>query len=314
MIRDISYAQPYDWQSMLAFFSTHHLPHLESVDSSGYERIAHTRAGLGWFRVEHHDSLHAIRLSVWNATEEDVVEISAKVEDMFDLRAQPDILDKAMSSHSYLFQLWTQYPGLRVGRAWNGIESMFTTVLGQLVSVSFGRTLINELMRAAGSKARHPKTSDGIYLFPTAEQIIDADLSSVRTSEGRRTTIRTLAKLLTNGSIDWSKTGSTSEQKRALLAIPGVGSWTSEYIAMRALHDNDAFPATDYGLKKVLKQHPEVEVKRVRPWRAYAASALWRSFAEGRALVISIHFPGLEQMFELVHIYSFSVEFHAFEF
>ena len=152
MIRDISYAQPYDWQSMLAFFRAHHLPHLESVDSSGYERIAHTRAGLGWFRVEHHDSLHAIRLSVWNATEEDVVEISATVEDMFDLRAQPDILDKAMSSDSYLFKLWTQYPGLRVGRAWNGVESMFTTVLGQLVSVSFGRTLINELMRAAGSK------------------------------------------------------------------------------------------------------------------------------------------------------------------
>ena len=284
MIRDISYAQPYDWQSMLAFFSTHHLPHLESVDSSGYERIAHTRAGLGWFRVEHHDSLNAIRLSVWNATEEDVVEISATVEDMFDLKAQPDILDKAMSSDSYLFQLWTQYPGLRIGRAWNGVESMFTTVLGQLVSVSFGRTLINELMRAAGSKARHPKTSDGIYLFPTAEQIIDADLSSVRTSEGRRITIRALATLLRNGSIDWSKTGSTSEQKRALLAIPGVGSWTAEYIAMRAFHDNDAFPATDYGLNKVLKRHPEVEVKRVRPWRAYAASALWRSFAEGKAI------------------------------
>ena len=284
MIRDISYTQPYDWQLMLAFFRVHHLPHLESVDSSGYERIAHTRAGLGWFRVEHHDSLRAIRLSVWNATEEDVVEISATVEDMFDLRAQPDILDKAMSGDPYLFQLWTQCPGLRVGRAWNGVEAMFTTVLGQLVSVSFGRTLIYELMRTAGSKARHPKTSEDLYLFPTAEQIIDADLSSVRTSEGRRTTIRTLATLLRNGSIDWSKAGPTSELKKALLAIPGVGSWTAEYIAMRAFHDNDAFPAKDYGLKQVLKRHPDVKVKRVRPWRAYAASALWRSFAEGKGI------------------------------
>ena len=226
--RDISYAPPYDWQSMLAFFRAHRLPHLESVDSSGYERIARMRAGLGWFRAEHHDSLPALRLSVWNGTEEDVVGICAAVEDMFDLGAQPEILDKAMSGDSNLSQLWTQYPGLRVGRAWNGVEAMFTTVLGQLVSVSFGRTLINELMRAAGSKAHHPKTSDDIYLFPTAEQIIDADLSFVRTPEGRRTTVRALATLIGNRSLDWGKSGSTSELRKALLGVPGVGTWTAD--------------------------------------------------------------------------------------
>jgi DNA-3-methyladenine glycosylase II len=194
------------------------------------------------------------------------------------------ILDKAMTCDSHLFQLWAQYPGLRVGRAWSGFETMFTTVLGQLVSVSFGRILIDELMRAAGSKAHHPKTREDIYLFPTAQQIIDADLSRVRTSEGRRTTIRAMATLVENGSLNWGKAGSTGQLRATLLAIPGVGNWTAEYIAMRAFHDNDAFPATDYGLKQVLKQHPEIQVKRVRPWRAYAASALWRSFAETKGI------------------------------
>jgi DNA-3-methyladenine glycosylase II len=94
------------------------------------------------------------------------------------------------------------YPGLRVAALGNGAEAICTTVLGQLVSVSFGRTLINELMRAAGSKAHHPKTQV-IYLFPTAQQIANADLSRVRTSKGRRTTIRALATQIENGSIDW---------------------------------------------------------------------------------------------------------------
>jgi hypothetical protein len=131
------------------------------------------------------------------------------------------ILDKAMTCDSHLFQLWAQYPGLRVGRAWSGFETMFTTVLGQLVSVSFGRILIDELMRAAGSKAHHPKTREDIYLFPTAQQIIDADLSRVRTSEGRRTTIRAMATLVENGSLNWGKAGSTGQLRATLLAIPG---------------------------------------------------------------------------------------------
>ena len=70
------------------------------------------------------------------------------------------------------------------------------------------------------------------------------------------------------------------ELRRTLLSLPGVGAWSAEYIAMRAFDDNDAFPATDYGLKQEIKRHPEMNVNNVRPWRAYAAAALWKNFAE----------------------------------
>jgi 3-methyladenine DNA glycosylase/8-oxoguanine DNA glycosylase len=150
------------------------------------------------------------------------------------------------------------------------------------VSVRFGRTLADELMKAAVVKARHPKTGEQIHLFPTAKRLLTADLASVRTSEARRTAIRSLAGLVANGTLKWDHPIPPKELRKILLSVPGIGAWTSEYIAMRGFHDDDAFPATDYALKQELKRHPEVDVNRVRPWRAYAATALWKSFAEAK--------------------------------
>lgn len=135
-------------------------------------------------------------------------------------------------------------------------------------------------MRAAGSEAVPPKTFKRIFLLPTANQILTANLSSVRTSERRRATLRSLALLVENGTLDWKKPVSAKALRKTLLSVPGIGAWTAEYVAMRGFEDDDAFPATDYGLKQELKRHPEIDVERVRPWRAYAASALWKNFAE----------------------------------
>jgi 3-methyladenine DNA glycosylase/8-oxoguanine DNA glycosylase len=159
---------------------------------------------------------------------------------------------------------------------------MVTTILGQLVSVSFGRTLTRELMNAAGAKARHPKTGDLIHLFPTAKQLLNADLGKVRTSDARRTAIRSLAKLVEDGTLEWDRPIEHETLRKILLSIPGIGPWTSEYVAMHGFYDDDAFPATDYGLKQQLKLHPAVDVKKVKPWRGYAAMALWKAFAHSR--------------------------------
>ncbi len=187
-----------------------------------------------------------------------------------------------MSADPYVASVWERHPGLRVARSWDGFETMLTTILGQLVSVSFGRTLVDELMTAAGRKARHPKTAEPIHLFPTAKRLLAADLSTVRTSVSRRIAIQAVARLVASGAFKLKEPISPKKLRQLLLAVPGIGAWTSEYIAMRGFGDNDAFPATDYALKQELKRHPEVEVNRVRPWRAYAASALWKSFAQAK--------------------------------
>jgi 3-methyladenine DNA glycosylase/8-oxoguanine DNA glycosylase len=178
----------------------------------------------------------------------------------------------------YLSQLWRRYPGLRVARSWDRFETLMATILGQLVSVSFGRTLIRELMHC-GTKAQHPHTDEPIFLFPAPEQLASCDLSAVRTSEMRRTAIRAVAALVMSNAIPLEGSAPSRELKKVLLSAPGIGAWSAEYIAMRGFGDDDAFPATDYVLKQELKRHPEININHVRPWRAYAAAVLWKSFA-----------------------------------
>jgi DNA-3-methyladenine glycosylase II len=280
--KELAYADPYDWDSMLAHLRAHHLPHIETVDATGYERVVETSLGLGWLRVTPGTKRNTLLLRVYNGGEADLSPISSTVEKLFDLRARPEILREAMSADPYLANVWSKRPGLRVARAWDAFESILTTTLGQLVSVSFGRMLTRELMDAAGSKVAHPKTGEMIRLFPTARQILSADLSSVRTSQARRLTIHALASLTAEGMVDWSSPLSSLALRKTLRSVPGIGAWTSEYTAMRGFNDDDAFPSTDYVLKQVLRAHPELDVARVRPWRAYAAAALWKHFAASK--------------------------------
>lgn len=278
----LPYVPPYDWTSILGSFRAHQVPELESADDGGYERVLSMSSGMGWFRVTHDGAKNALRLTVHNGSADDVARIAMTVRRMFDVDADLGTIGEAMKRDVQLASIWKRYPGLRVPRSWDVFESMVTTVLGQLVSVSFGRTLTRELMHAVGSKAVHPKTGAGLHLFPSAEDILAAELAGVRTSEARRIAVRSIAERVAAGTLVWEQQPSHSELRKRLLAIPGIGLWTAEYVAMHGFADDDAFPATDYGLRQELKRHPQLNVDSVRPWRAYAAMALWKSFAESK--------------------------------
>jgi DNA-3-methyladenine glycosylase II len=282
---ELPYEVPFDWDGVLSFFRGHHLPHLESVDGLGYERVIHMNGRLGWFRVTRSQKSHNLHLEISGVRQEDWSRVCSCVRSMFDLDSDPANVHAAFGSQSYLLEVWERHPGLRVARSWSGLESVFTTVLGQVVSVKFARTLIEELMAAAGTKTDHPKTGEPIYLFPTPKQIVTADLSRVRTSESRRTAILSLARTLAARDVGGAGATSQAELRKILLGVSGIGPWTTEYVAMRGFHDDDAFPATDYGLKQELKRHSEIDINRVRPFRAYAAIALWKSFAESRLTI-----------------------------
>lgn len=282
----LPYTPPFDWEIMLATFRAHQLPHLEMVDDVSYERVLATNQGSGWFRVEHEAKRRAVRLSGWSLPEVASAPISKTVRRMFDLDADPAMIGEAMRADRHLAAIWKEYPGLRVAHSWSGFESMVTTILGQVVSVSFGCVLTDELMQAAGKKSHHPKTGEPIHSFPTAKALLKADLSTVRTSERRKTALRSLAQLVCGGTLREETPLAPKELRDALRSIPGVGAWTAEYVAMRGFHDDDAFPATDYGLKQELKRHPETNVNSVRPWRAYAATALWKSFGAAKGVAL----------------------------
>jgi AraC family transcriptional regulator, regulatory protein of adaptative response / DNA-3-methyladenine glycosylase II len=182
-------------------------------------------------------------------------------------------------------------------------------VVGQQVTVAGARTLLGRLAARAGTPSQPrnhlptgpddtgpkdvrpehngprdtaPEEDIGPYLlFPSAEQLAEADLSGIGLTGQRITTLRTLAERVANGEIQLDGGADPAETTARLMAVPGIGPWTTGYVVMRALRDPDSWPVGDLGLKRAMKalDIPEADIERWRPWRAYAALYLWSSEA-----------------------------------
>jgi AraC family transcriptional regulator of adaptative response / DNA-3-methyladenine glycosylase II len=156
-------------------------------------------------------------------------------------------------------------------------------VVGQQVSLAAGRTLVTRLVERAGTRLARPM--DGLTrLFPSAEALARADLRGLGLVPARARTLATLARAVVDGRLVLD--APADEVRAALLALPGVGEWTAEYVALRALGEPDAFPAGDLVLRRVAGEGraltPRALAERAeawRPWRGYAAVHLWEAAA-----------------------------------
>ncbi|CAN5330533.1 hypothetical protein BH10PLA2_BH10PLA2_20900 [soil metagenome] len=275
----LPFRPPLDWQGLLNFYR-HHLIHgLETVAADTFERVFELGSAVGVFRVDLDSAKKCLRLRVASDDAGVLPEVQRRVRKMFDLDADPIELGERFAAHPHLGPLWKERPGLRIARGWNPFEVAITTILGQLVSTTQGRALVRQLIESHGKPIVHPRMGEQIRLFPSAAALATADLDLVRTSQARKQAIRTLSQLVVSRDIDL--TGSdVAAIKRQLLALPGIGPWTSEYIGLRALGDTDAFPGSDLVLKRSLGQYPGIELQSLRPWRGYAAIHLWAASAK----------------------------------
>jgi AraC family transcriptional regulator of adaptative response / DNA-3-methyladenine glycosylase II len=191
------------------------------------------------------------------------------------LDADHGLIEPALDRDPLLEPLVAARPGLRVAGAWDGFELAVRAVLGQQVSVAAGRGLAERIAARYGEPLPDPVGSLS-RLFPDAETLAEVKLGGMPATRARA--VRALAKAVTEGlAIDERQDRETA--RAALLEIPGIGPWTVEYIAMRALRDPDAFPASDLVLRQALGGVSPAEALRRaeawRPWRSYAAMHLW---------------------------------------
>jgi AraC family transcriptional regulator of adaptative response / DNA-3-methyladenine glycosylase II len=211
------------------------------------------------------------------------------VRHLFDLDASTDDIARVLSTDKVLRPLLKSNPGVRVPGSWDGFEVTVRAILGQQVSVSAATTLAGRIADRYGDVVdvavenleRAPNR-----LFPRPEQLARARLESLGIIRSRAQTIRSVAKAVLNGELDFDTAAPAESTCAALTAIKGIGDWTAEYVSMRAMKDPDAFPASDLGLLRAF-DYPERErmkprelMKRAeawRPWRAYAALLLWGS-------------------------------------
>lgn len=169
---------------------------------------------------------------------------------------------------------------------WNGFELTVRAILGQQVSVKGATTLAGRLAGAFGESFR--SVSGLTHIFPTAQVLAEANVAGIGLPRARAETIRALARAVCMGQINFGSVADTDEFLMRLQEVPGIGNWTAQYVAMRALGEPDAFPSSDLGLMRALRLSSVSELERRaegwRPWRAYAAMHLWSMPGAGQVL------------------------------
>ena len=206
-----------------------------------------------------------------------VADLVAHCRRLLDLDADPEAVDAVLGTDSLLAPSVRRHPGIRVPGTVDGFELAVRAILGQQVSVAAARTFAGRLVEQCGKPLDSPRGSL-THSFPSAETVAEHPLDGVGLTTSRVTTLRALADAVASGRLALDPTADREEARARLLALPGIGPWTVEYVAMRALRDPDAFPSSDLVLRRAVASDPG-RVDAWRPWRAYAAMHLWTGYA-----------------------------------
>ncbi len=283
----LSYREPYGWQALLDFFAGRATPGVELVQDNRYLRSVRLGEQRGIIDVSKGDA--ALRLCVHGIGTEYLFSIVQRARGMFDLDAPIDDVTGVLSRDSRLRGWLKSNPGIRVPGSWDGFELTVRAILGQQVSVKAATTFAGRIAERYGEQIGVPVeglTNVPDRLFPEPQTLVRARLESLGIIRSRAQTIRNVARAAVDGSLRFDLSQDVDEYRAALLAIRGIGDWTAEYVAMRALKNPDAFPASDLGLLRAFdtpdgeRLRPAALLTRAgawRPWRAYAALLIWGS-------------------------------------
>jgi AraC family transcriptional regulator of adaptative response / DNA-3-methyladenine glycosylase II len=276
----LAYRPPYDIAAMLGFFARREVRGIEQVEALGMRRtlsLHHGNARLaGWLDLRFEPARHELRLAVSASLMPALGAVMQGVRQMFDLDADPDTIDAALADLPLAPQ-----PGMRLPNGIDGFEVALRVILGQQVTVKAARTLIQRLVDRHGTPIETPFPALN-RLFPDAATIAEASAESIGTLgivRQRVGAIQALARAVASGEIALDRHAPLEPTLDALRALPGIGEWTTQVIAMRALAWPDAWPATDIGLYNALgtrnPKQVQLHAEPWRPWRAYALMRLW---------------------------------------
>jgi AraC family transcriptional regulator of adaptative response / DNA-3-methyladenine glycosylase II len=288
----LPYRPPLAWDALLSFLAPRAIPGIEVVDDRRYRRTIRLGEARGSIEVEPaDDESSCLELRVEIADTGALSGIAARTRRLFDLDTDPMAISAHLGRDPIIAPLLVHLPGLRVPGAWDRFETAVRAILGQEVTVRGATTLAGRLVETFGEPAKHPRP--GLtHMFPTPERLARTNLTSIGLPRARAETIRVFAAAVTRGDGILDGAGRLEAAVERMTGLPGIGEWTAHYVAMRALAEPDAFPASDLGLRRALaggrrKLPSQREVleraEAWRPWRAYAAMALWMSQASSPA-------------------------------
>ncbi|HEY0767587.1 MAG TPA: AlkA N-terminal domain-containing protein [Steroidobacteraceae bacterium] len=287
----LAYRPPYDWSHMRDFLAARAIAGVERVDARGYARTVPCEGGHALICVSALPGEDALALRVTGAPPAALLQLASVARRVFDLAADPARIGVELATDPLVGPLVRERPGLRIPGAWDPFECTVRAVLGQQVSVAAGRTFAARLVERAGVAICGG--ADGLtHLFPTAANLAGANLEALGITGARAATLHALARAVLERRIDFS--AAPEELAAAMAALPGIGPWTAQYVALRALGAPDALPTGDLVLRRMAApdqrslstRELEQRARHWQPWRGYAVVHLWRA-AHSRAAPIN---------------------------
>lgn len=279
----LSYRPPFAWPALLEFLSARAIPGVELVRDGVYYRTAEIGGARGWLAVSACEDRAALRAELSFSLARHVLPLVARLRRLFDLDAEPWVIAEHLGKDRRLARYLSARPGLRVPGAFDAFEAACRAILGQQVSVAAATTLAGRLARTYGDplETPHPELT---RLTPCVARIARADVRELAASgitSARAESLQRLARELLNGSLSLDAGSDVEVAMRRLQELPGIGPWTAEYVAMRALSWPDAFLDGDLGVRKALGSIGPRAARALsepwKPWRSYAVMHLWTS-------------------------------------
>jgi len=288
----LSYAPPYDWAAMMEFFGARAIDGVEVVTAERYLRAIEIDGVQGAVSVAPVAGKNALAATIAFPNVKALPTIVSRLRRMFDVGADVRAITAHLKKDARLAHAIKARPGLRVPGAWDPFELAMRAVLGQQITVGAARKLAGKLTALCGTPLS--LAVPGLtHTFPSAAQVAEADLSAMGMPGARLRTLTAVAKAALAERDLFSTAVDLESAVARLCALPGIGEWTAQYIALRALHEPDAFPASDVGLLRAMDDHlgrraTAEELLTIaqgwRPWRAYAAQHLWTADAGAPAI------------------------------
>ncbi len=311
----LPYRTPYNWRGLLDYLRPRATPGVEVIGEDSYRRTIEIGETQGVIEIRPQERTNALALKLNVCGLQHLTQIVERTRHIFDLGADPLQIETQLAADPFLRPLLKRWHGLRVPGTWDFFELGVRAILGQQVSIKSATTMAGRLNRAFGTTLNGTGHRGLTHLFPRPEILREADLSKIGLTPARGQAINALAAAACDGRLDSNASKNPEEIAKRLRALPGIGEWTAQYVAMRALGEPDAFPAGDLGLRKALARYRETqeacalgtravrsrrtdarekptlsarEVERIaerwRPWRAYAAMLLWHSLAQDKRI------------------------------
>jgi AraC family transcriptional regulator of adaptative response / DNA-3-methyladenine glycosylase II len=278
----LDFRPPLAWDSLLTYLRLRAIPGVESVDGTHYRRTVAIDEHQGWIAVSPAGNGVALNVEMSQSLAPVIGAVIVRVKQLFDLGAAPDAVSALLSQDSGLARIVGRLPGLRVPGAFDGFELGVRAVLGQQVSVKAATTMAGRWAHSFGAEIATPYLELN-RLTPTARRLAGVsahEIASLGIVGSRAKCIAALVQAVNERRVVLACAADVDEQIEGLMRLPGIGPWTAQYIAMRALHWPDAFPGTDLMLLRAAKASAKqlhARAEAWRPWRAYATHYLWQS-------------------------------------